>query len=259
MIRPMHPSCQGLSHNRNVSHHNKSKKSNPLLTPTAISVAREALADIAEGEEIGEHIGVTGLARNVAVHRFDADVPGYPGWEWNAVVACASGSRYVTVNEVALVPAPEGEALRAPEWVPYSDRLRPGDLGPGDLMAPAPDDERLTEDSFARDAVTFPGRETKKYLTTTGLRDAKQRWRTGEFGPTSEFAEKAALRCASCAFYVPMAPPIDDVFGVCTNEYSADGRVVASSYGCGAHSDTTVEEAGVDDAEKLYDDERPIF
>ncbi len=255
----MHPSCQGLSHNRNVSHHNKSKKSNPLLTPTAISVAREALADIAEGEEIGEHIGVTGLARNVAVHRFDADVPGYPGWEWNAVVACASGSRYVTVNEVALVPAPEGEALRAPEWVPYSDRLRPGDLGPGDLMAPAPDDERLTEDSFARDAVTFPGRETKKYLTTTGLRDAKQRWRTGEFGPTSEFAEKAALRCASCAFYVPMAPPIDDVFGVCTNEYSADGRVVASSYGCGAHSDTTVEEAGVDDAEKLYDDERPIF
>lgn len=255
----MHPSCQGLSHNRNVSHHNKSKKSNPLLSPTAISVAREALADIAEGEEIGEHIGVTGLARNVAVHRFDADVPGYPGWEWNAVVACASGSRYVTVNEVALVPAPEGEALRAPEWVPYSDRLRPGDLGPGDLMAPAPDDERLTEDSFARDAVTFPGRETKKYLTTTGLRDAKQRWRTGEFGPTSEFAEKAALRCASCAFYVPMAPPIDDVFGVCTNEYSADGRVVASSYGCGAHSDTTVEEAGVDDAEKLYDDERPIF
>ncbi|SES33151.1 DUF3027 domain-containing protein [Corynebacterium cystitidis] len=255
----MHPSCQGLSHNRVVYHPNNRNKSNPLLTPKAISVAREALVDVADGEEIGDHIGTTGLAHNVAVHRFHADVPGYPGWEWNAVVACAAGSRYVTVNEVALVPAPEGQALQAPEWVPYSDRLRPGDLGPGDIIAPAPDDERLTADSFARDAVTFTGRETKKYLTTTGLKDAKQRWRTGEFGPTSDFAEKAALRCATCAFYVPMGQPVGDIFGACTNEYSADGRVVASSYGCGAHSDTTVEETGIDEAEKLYDDERPIF
>lgn len=225
----------------------------------AVAVARDAVEDIADGEEIGNHIGVIGLAKNVATHRFAANVPGYPGWEWNAVVACASGSRYVTVNEVALVPTPSGEALQAPDWVPYSERLLPGDLGPGDLVAPAPDDERLTADSFAREAVTFPGRETKKYLTTTGLEEAKQRWRTGDYGPTSEYAEKATQYCRTCAFYIPAGPPLGDNFGVCTNEFSADGKVVASSYGCGAHSDTRVEEEAPDNAASLYDDEKPIF
>jgi hypothetical protein len=28
------------------------------------------------------------------------------------------------------------------------------------------------------------------------------------------------------------------VFGVCANEYAADGHVVDAEYGCGAHSDT---------------------
>lgn len=215
----------------------KNRSRNPLLGRDAVATAREALLEIADGE-IGEHIGVTGLTRNVATHRFEADVPGYAGWEWNAVVACADGSTFITVNEVALVPS-QG-ALEAPDWVPYSERLRPGDLGPGDLLELAPDDDRVTDDSFARDAVTFTGRETKRYLTKRGLDDAKHRWRTGDYGPNSEFAEKAALSCRTCAFYIPMAEPVGENFGVCANEYSADGHVVASSYGCGAHSDTEV-------------------
>ena len=128
------------------------RKRSPLLSTDAVATAREALAEIADGE-VGEHIGVTGLGRNVATHRFAADVPGYAGWEWNAVVACADGADWVTVNEVALVPS-QG-ALEAPDWVPYSERLRPGDLGPGDIMELAPDDDRVTDDSFSRDAVTF--------------------------------------------------------------------------------------------------------
>lgn len=215
----------------------KNRSRNPLLGRDAVATAREALLEIADGE-IGEHIGVTGLTRNVATHRFEADVPGYAGWEWNAVVACADGSTFITVNEVALVPS-QG-ALEAPDWVPYSERLRPGDLGPGDLLELAPDDDRVTDDSFARDAVTFTGRDTKHYLTKRGLDDAKHRWRTGDYGPNSEFAEKATLSCRTCAFYIPMAEPVGEHFGVCANEYSADGHVVASSYGCGAHSDTEV-------------------
>ncbi|WP_291313511.1 DUF3027 domain-containing protein [Corynebacterium sp. UBA2622] len=223
-----------------------------------MATAREALAEIAEGE-VGEHTGVVGVGRNVATHRFAADVPGYPGWEWNAVVACATGSDSVTVNEVALVPSPTGDALEAPDWVPYSERLRPGDLGPGDLMEPAPDDDRLTDDSFSRGAVTFVGRETKHYLTTGGLDEAKKRWRTGDYGPNSEFAEKAAMHCRSCAFWVPMGEPVGDNFGVCVNEFSADGHVVAASYGCGAHSDTVIDGDSAPDAAGLYDDERPVF
>ena len=185
-------------------------------------------------------------------------MPGYPGWEWNAVLACASGSNYVTVNEVALVPAPTGEALQAPEWVPYSERLRPGDLGPGDLMPPAPDDERLTDDAEDPDAVVVDKPERRRnYLTTRGLEDAKHRWRTGDYGPNSEFAEKAALRCRTCAFYLPMGTPVGENFGVCANEYSADGVVVHATYGCGAHSDTTVAEDV--STSQAFDDERPIF
>ena len=266
-----------MTHNDRVSHSRRQSPSssrgsargkNPLLGKRAVGIARTALEELGEGE-IGEHVGVAAMGPNVATHRFAADLPGYPGWEWNAVLACASGSTYVTVNEVALVPAPNGDALQAPEWIPYSDRVRPGDLGPGDLMPPAPDDERLVddpEDPRAVDMSVVEGADLtgrRNHLTVAGLREATDRWRTGQFGPTSEFAEKAQLRCRTCAFFVPVGAPIGPNFGVCANEFSADGVLVHATYGCGAHSQTQVEET--DDtgaaqvAEVIYDDERPIF
>ncbi len=208
---------------------------NPLLGARAVEVAREAVAEMGEGG-IGKHIGVAGLTRNVATHRFEADMPGYPGWEWQAVLACAAGSEDVTVNEVALVPG--GDALQAPEWVPYAERVRPGDLGPGDLM-PVPDDDRL--DDFGN-------------LTEAAVQDARTRWRTGEFGPNSAMAAAAPLQCKTCAFMVPFMPN----FGVCANIYSADGRVVHATYGCGAHSKTTVTETD-NEPRRAFDDEKPIF
>lgn len=254
-----------MAHNEGVStSNNRPKKStsrsNILLGHDAVEIARAALVELDDGV-VGEHIGVQGLSRNVATHRFAAEVPGYPGWEWNAVLACASGSDHVTVNEVALIPTPSGEALQAPEWVPYSDRLLPGDLGPGDLMPPAPDDERLTEDEDDPDAVFVEISETRdSYLTRTGLKAAETRWRTGEHGPNSEYAEKAQLRCRSCAFYLPLGEPVGENFGVCTNKYSADGIVVHGTYGCGAHSETVaVDPMTGGDPGDAFDDERPIF
>lgn len=244
--------------NRRTRAKQTAESKNPLIGSTAVAVARAALVELDEGE-VGEHVGVAGLSKNVATHRFAAHVPGYPGWEWNAVVACAEGSSWVTVNELALVPAPSGEALQAPEWVPYTQRLRPGDLGPGDVLPPAPDDERLTDSDTDPNAVFVAINAPREhYLTKKGLRDAKQRWRTGEHGPTSEFAEKAALRCSTCAFYVPFADPVGPSFGACTNLYSADGSVVHEAYGCGAHSDTPFTESVVDTPD-AYDDERPLF
>ena len=72
-----------------------------MLGNDAIAIALEALEEIADGD-IGEHIGVTGLTRNVATHRFEADVPGYAGWEWNAVIACADGSNAVSYTHLTL-------------------------------------------------------------------------------------------------------------------------------------------------------------
>ena len=216
------------------------KYANPLLDERAIAVAREALAELGD-EGIGKHVGVTGVGRNVATHRFAAQVPGYPGWEWQAVVACAEGSDRVTVNEVALVPG--GGALQPPEWVPYAERLRPGDLGPGDLLPPEPYDERLDEDGN---------------LTTAGLKQAQDRWRTGAFGPNSEMAAEAPLQCKTCAFWVQAGQPLGPYFGACVNEYSADGRVVHATYGCGAHSKTKVD-SDLLAADAAFDDEKPVF
>jgi hypothetical protein len=44
--------------------------------------------------------------------------------------------------------------------------------------------------------------------------------------------------CRDCGFYLPIAGSLGTMFGVCANEMSADGHVVAGEYGCGAHSDT---------------------
>ena len=233
------------------------RKNSLLLTREAVEIARHALEEVGEGE-VGKHLGVTGLSPYVATHRFRAHVEGYPGWEWNAVIACASGSRDITVNEVALVPAPEGQALQAPEWVPYVDRLRAGDLAPGDLMPPLPDDPRLTTAENAREVVDVgvekPG--TTHYLTQTGLDEAKKRWREGDYGPNSAFAEKAPVTCRSCAFFIPAGEPIGPNYGVCVNEFSADGIVVHATYGCGAHSETKPEEKP---AAKPFDDEQTLY
>ncbi|MCS4490059.1 MULTISPECIES: DUF3027 domain-containing protein [unclassified Corynebacterium] len=213
-----------------------SRKRTPplLLSARAVSIARRALEELDEGE-VGSHIGVAALGNNSATHCFEAAVPGYPGWEWNVVVAAAPGSRWVTISELGLVSG--GEALKAPEWVPYHDRVQPGDLGPGDLMPPAPSDPRLsdndTESVLLTGQAIAPG---QRKLAAIELETMKQRWHKGEWGPDTEYAQKAPHPCRSCAFYLPFAHPLGPDFGVCANEYSAHDQVVAKDYGCGAHS-----------------------
>ncbi|MDY3127231.1 MAG: DUF3027 domain-containing protein [Corynebacterium sp.] len=228
-----HPRRKGPKSGTNSG---KNKKFNsPLLAPEAIEVAREALSEWGE-DQVGEHIGVLGLSTDCATHRFAAAVPGYSGWEWHVVLAAAYGTDYVTVSEVALVPAQE--ALQPPEWVPWAERVQPGDLGPGDVMPAQPNDPRLADGK----------------LSAFGLDEALQRWRKGDFGPTAEMAVKAQLRCDSCAFFLPW----ERSFGVCANEYSADGRVVHSAYGCGAHSKTSIRSED-STPPAPFDDDKPIF
>ncbi|APT93032.1 hypothetical protein CPHO_09210 [Corynebacterium phocae] len=213
---------------------------NPLLSEAAIELARDVVAEV-DDSGAGKHLGVAVSGNNVVTHRFAARVPGYPGWEWHAVLAHADGSVDVTVNEVALVPG--RKALQAPDWVPYSQRLRPEDLGPGDLMPPAADDPRL---------------DAAGQLTAHGAKAAKDRWMTGNRGPNTEMAAKAPMQCRTCAFQVALGEPLGPHFGVCTNEYSADGEVVHATYGCGAHSKVKVAEEGTAEITP-FDDEKPVF
>ncbi|GAB10358.1 hypothetical protein GOARA_056_01060 [Gordonia araii NBRC 100433] len=207
------------------------------LLRDAVDLARGAV--VADGGAPGDHIEAVVEDDNSAAHYFAADLPGYRGWRWCVVVAVAPGSDDVTVSEVVLLPG-DG-ALLAPAWVPWSERVAAGDLAPGDLLAAEPDDPRLVPnqidngDAAAVDGELGLGR--KRLLSPEGRADAAQRWYDGEYGPGSPMAEAAKHKCEACGFFLPLAGALRFTFGVCANEYSADGHVVSVEYGCGAHSD----------------------
>src|ERR1041384_904096 len=106
----------------------------------ALELARAAAREEA-GDEVGAHVGVQPEDAAALTHLFDADKPGYRGWHWAVTVANSGPGTAVTVSEVVLVPGPD--ALVAPAWVPWQERVQAGDLGVGDLLPTAPDDPRL--------------------------------------------------------------------------------------------------------------------
>ncbi|MFF4019442.1 DUF3027 domain-containing protein [Streptomyces sp. NPDC001843] len=111
------------------------------LCAEAVDLARAAAEEAAAPGVVGEHAGMIAEGDRVVTHFFECKELGYRGWRWAATVARASRAKIVTLDEVVLLPGPD--ALLAPEWVPWSERLRPGDMGPGDLLPTDADDLRL--------------------------------------------------------------------------------------------------------------------
>ncbi|MBY8846957.1 DUF3027 domain-containing protein [Streptomyces sp. SP2-10] len=111
------------------------------LCAEAVDLARAAAEEAAAPGVVGEHTGLVSEGDRVVTHFFECKELGYRGWRWAVTVARASRAKLVTVDEAVLLPGPD--ALLAPEWVPWSERLRPGDLGPGDLLPTDQDDLRL--------------------------------------------------------------------------------------------------------------------
>ncbi len=107
----------------------------------AVDLARQAAEEDAGPSQVGEHVGIEVQGDRVLTHLFNCLNPAYVGWRWAVTVARASRSKIVTVSESLLLPGPD--SLLAPDWVPWTDRVRPGDLKAGDLMPAASDDERL--------------------------------------------------------------------------------------------------------------------
>jgi Protein of unknown function (DUF3027) len=217
----------------------------------AVDLARAAAAELAGAEGVGEYQGCVAEDERVATHSFACLSPAYVGWNWSVTVVRASRSKVVTVDETCLLPG-EG-ALLAPAWVPYSERLLPGDLGPGDLLPVAPDDDRLEpgwtggyealgrdgdESAELREIVGDLGLDRARVLSLIGMDDAVDRWVNGVGGPHVPLAESAPGHCASCGFRVRMSGLLGQAFGVCANESSpSDGHVVTFDHGCGGHSE----------------------
>lgn len=216
------------------------------ICAAAIGVARDALLEEADASVVGEHLAVVAEAPMAVTHYFAGSVPGYQGWRWSVTVSRAPDSDHVGVDETALLP--DGNALLAPAWVPWKQRIESGDLGPGDLMVTESDDPRLVPGMTSNDVLELSddllpeqwtlGLGRSRILSPEGRRQAAQRWYR-EVGPKASAARSADLQCASCGFLMMIGGSMGQAFGVCANGYAAfDGRVVALNFGCGAHSET---------------------
>jgi hypothetical protein len=224
----------------------------------AVDQARAAIAEFSGAEAVGDYLGVDYEDPTAATHRFLAHLPGYQGWQWAVVVAAHRGGDHATISEVVLLPGPT--ALLAPEWVPWEQRIKPGDLGPGDLLAPPPDDLRLVPgytasgDPQVDDTAVEIGLGRRRVMSAWGRAQAAQRWHDGDYGPGSPMARSAKRVCRTCGFFLPLAGSLGTMFGVCGNEMSTDGHVVDSEYGCGAHSDTPAPVGSGSPMYEPYDD-----
>lgn len=213
----------------------------PILMD-AVDTARTAIIEYSGAGVVGEYLGAGLDDPSAATHRFLATMPGYQGWQWAVVVAAYPGADHATISEVVLVPGPT--ALLAPRWVPWEERVQPGDLSPGDLLAPPTNDPRLVPgytlsgDPEVDEVAAEIGFGRSQVLSDWGRTDAAQRWQDGDFGPGSAMARATRKVCRDCGYYLRLSGSLGTLFGVCANEFAADGHVVADEYGCGAHSDT---------------------
>lgn len=215
----------------------------------AVDQARAALVEEVGAADVGDHLGHVVEGERVVTHHFACARPGYTGWHWSVTVARASRQKAVTVDEVVLIPG--GDAIVAPEWLPYRERIQPGDLSPGDLLPVEGDDVRLVPTYLAgdgpldaddlaqvRSVARDLGLGRVRTLSLDGREMAAQRWYDGDGGPESPIAQAAPDLCTNCGFLVRIAGPLSELFGVCANgNANDDGRVVSFDHGCGAHSE----------------------
>jgi hypothetical protein len=228
-------------------------------------LAREAAVSIEGADRVGDHLSAEADGERLVTHYFACTERAYVGWRWAVTVARASRSKTVTVDEVVLLPG-DG-ALTAPPWVPWDERLRPGDLGVGDLLPSREDDLRLAP-GFTGDDVPEDERDDTlsppwwelglgrvRVLSGYGRDEAADRWYAGDGGPSAPLAQAAPAQCMSCGFLLPLSGALRQAFGVCAHPMSpSDGRVVALDHGCGAHSEAAVLPSQVPVSDGLHDE-----
>jgi hypothetical protein len=111
------------------------------LTPKALEqVARAALETITPADTIGA-VRSSEESDGIATVRFGSNLPGYVGWDW--VASLAVDGKSTTVLETELLAG--DNAIQAPDWVPWADRLREYEesiaAGIEEAIVVVPDDE----------------------------------------------------------------------------------------------------------------------
>jgi Protein of unknown function (DUF3027) len=86
-----------------------------------LELAKAAAADFAKPNALGDFVESVEEEPGVTTFMWQSTHAGYLGWRVAAIVAHFGGDEPTTVSEVLLVPG--ADALVAPDWVPWSERL----------------------------------------------------------------------------------------------------------------------------------------
>ncbi len=94
------------------------KKKATIDADRLVDIARDALSEIARDEQVGP----SSVSEKDGIHivSFESTMPGYPAWNWVVTLTDGDGGE-LSVLEVNLLPG--DDALLAPDWVPWADRL----------------------------------------------------------------------------------------------------------------------------------------
>ena len=214
----------------------------------ALELARSAaIEDSHDAKFVGELVSIDQEDERIATYLFEAALPGYAGWRWAVTIIKLDEDSPATIADVVLLPGQD--SLIAPEWVPYKERIEPGDVGVGDIVPTSADDVRLVggfdalpgdEDLELFEQIEL-GLGRARVLSIVGRDAASKRWYEGDRGPNTPVAQYAPLPCHSCGFFIPIAGSLRSAFGVCANALSPeDARVVSVDHGCGAHSQALI-------------------
>ena len=116
------------------------------MTPKALEqAARAALETITPAGTIGAVLS-SEESDGIANIRFGSNLPGYIGWDW--VASLAVDGKSTTVLETELLAG--DDAIQAPDWVPWADRLREYEesiaAGIEEAIVVVPDDELDDDD-----------------------------------------------------------------------------------------------------------------
>lgn len=85
------------------------------------ALARKAAVEVAGSVAVGNFLEEVDEGKGLATYLFESRQKGYVGWRWSVTIFQQTAKSTPTVSEVLMVPGPE--AILAPAWVPWSERL----------------------------------------------------------------------------------------------------------------------------------------
>ena len=167
--------------------------SDTTMDPKAIAQAVAVTVSDEDGQ-VGDFVEAIDLGDNVTDFRFESRVRGYEGWQWSVTLYHDVELDHWTVNESSLVPT--DKALRPPKWIPWKDRLEPGDLAVTDSIGTDPDDPRM-EEGFRKtqDAETSDDTDDKPSVADETVQEPAMDGNASDESEKTDVSEDSETAC----------------------------------------------------------------